>query len=258
MTPELQQDATVGQRCVPMGQILERGAWLCRTIAGADLLGVPLYLVPQSRIAAEFGNADGCYGYTLPSAALYLRSYIDPWLGFGPCAVINDLALAEDFDPIDLEYATLAVILHELAHILDRPVLCDDRRDAPLEKIQFESLVLADSIQKAPRSELPPYAGHGPSFMRLVIHLAHRANLVGVETCPAAVFAGHRYSLSPTAFYQDALEDEPTQQINRRLRDLPSVAPPNRFLDVWDSDVHRYERLASKVNGAGNECDIVL
>ncbi|MEQ1829436.1 MAG: hypothetical protein ABL921_25960 [Pirellula sp.] len=246
---EKQQNSTVGKPCVDMGQIIERGSWLCRTIAGTDLEGVPLYLVRQSRISAEFGIGQGCYGYTLPSAALYFRSYIDPWLGFGPCAVINDLALAEDFDPIDLEYATVAVILHELAHILDRPVLCDDRGEEPLEKIQFESLVLADAIQRSPRSELPPYAGHEASFVRLVIHLAHRANLVGVETCPAAIFAGHRYRLSPTAFYQDALEDEPNQQINNRLRDLPAVVPPNRVLEVWNLDVRRHERLASNVNG---------
>ncbi len=60
--------------------------------------------IPTNREAcSEFGNADKCYGYTLPSAALYYRAYIDPWLRFGPCAVINDITLAEDFDPEDWE-----------------------------------------------------------------------------------------------------------------------------------------------------------
>lgn len=107
---------------------------LCQVVAESDLEGFPLYIVRQSLISAELGNADTCYGYTLPSAALYYRANIDPWHGFGPCAVINDIALAEDFDPEDLEYATHAVVLHELAHILDRAQLCDERRDEPRRK----------------------------------------------------------------------------------------------------------------------------
>ena len=245
------QNAKEGHQCVHMADVLADATRLCHVVAGSDLEGFPLYLVRQSLISAEFGNAEKCYGYTLPSAALYYRAYINPWLGFGPCAVINDIALAEDFDPEDLEYATRAVVLHELAHILDRDVLCVERRDEPAEKIQFESLVVANATRQSPRSERPPYAGHGPSFLRLVVHLSHRANAAGFDASPAAIFAGHRHRLSPASQYQDALEDEPSQQINNRLRDLPSVELPSRFLEVWNSDVQHYERQPSSANGVG-------
>ena len=165
--------------------------------------------------------------------------------------MINDIALAEDFDPEDLEYATRAVVLHELAHILDRALLCEERHDEPVEKIQFESLVVSHATRQSPRLELPPYAGHRHSFLRLVVHLAHRANVAGFDTSPAAIFAGHRHRLSPASLYQDALGDEPIQQINSRLRDLPSVALPSRFLEVWNSDVQYYERHASIRNRVG-------
>ena len=87
--------------------------------------------------------------------------------------------MAEDLDPEDLKYATHAVVLHELAPILDREVLCDERCVEQVEKIHFESLVVANATRQSPRSEVPPYAGHGPSFLRLVVHLAHRANVAG-------------------------------------------------------------------------------
>jgi hypothetical protein len=165
--------------------------------------------------------------------------------------LINDIALAEDFDPEDLEYATQAVVLHELAHILDRAVLCEERHDEPVEKIQFESLVVAHATRQSPRLKLPPYTGHGPSFLQLVVHLAHRADVDGFDTCPPAIFAGHRHRLSPASLYQDALEGEPSKQINSRLRDLPLVELPSRFLEVWNTDVQYYERHASIWNGVG-------
>ena len=87
--------------------------------------------------------------------------------------------MAEDLDPEDLKYATHAVVLHELAPILDREVLCDERRVEQVEKIHFESLVVANATRQSPRSELPPNTGHGPCFLRLVVYLAHRANVAG-------------------------------------------------------------------------------
>ena len=87
--------------------------------------------------------------------------------------------MAEDFDPDDLVYATRAVVLHELAPILDGVVFGDERRVEQVEKIQFGLLVVANATRQLPRSELPPYTGHGLSFLRLFVHLAHRANVAG-------------------------------------------------------------------------------
>ena len=57
--------------------------------------------------------------------------------------------------------------------------------------------------------------------------------------------------LSSATLYQDALDDEPDQQINNRLRDLPSVELPSRFLEVWKFYVHHYERHTANANGVG-------
>lgn len=75
-----------------------RSQHLCRAVAGRDLEGLPLYIMPQSQLAAEYGNAERCYAYTTPSLDLYLRPHIRDWRGRGPCMVINDLALAEAYE----------------------------------------------------------------------------------------------------------------------------------------------------------------
>ena len=94
------------------------------------------------------------------------------------CVVVDAAVRSwHPIDPICLRWSFPVWNVDEsLAHILDRDILCVERRDEPVEKFQFESLVVANATRLSPRSELPPYAGHGPSFLRLVVHLAHRAN----------------------------------------------------------------------------------
>ena len=100
----------------------------------------------------------------------------------GPCIAVNDAGLAEDFDPIDLPYVTLDCVLHQLAHILDRPALyAEDPADTP-ERMQFDRLVAIDLLNSPPSVELPAYYGHEASFIRIAIHLAHRATLAGFDT----------------------------------------------------------------------------
>ena len=93
--------------------------------------------------------------------------------------LVRRVSLPQDYEPDDLVYATRAIVLRELAPILDGVVFGDERRDEPVEKIHFESLVVASTTHQSPRSELPPYTGHGLSYLRLVVQLAHRANVAG-------------------------------------------------------------------------------
>lgn len=110
---------------------------LCRKIAARDLAGVPLYIVCQSALAAEFGRAAGCDGYTTPSLDLYLADHIPRYRGRGPCFVVNDLMLREDRTD-DLDYWFTAIALHELAHVLERPAPFEDRTGENPNKIKFE------------------------------------------------------------------------------------------------------------------------
>jgi hypothetical protein len=157
MTPESLPDAPVGQLCGHVGQFLLKAECLCRTIAHRDLGETPLYLLAQSQLPIGLGTQHH-YAFTHPRADMMYRNHIATWLGRGPCAVINDIGIAEDFDPSDVEYATIGVVLHELAHVLERPALFDEQDCDDPDRLQFDALVLTDASKRPNRSDVPMYA----------------------------------------------------------------------------------------------------
>jgi hypothetical protein len=218
--------------------IIATGHALCRTIAARDLGDLPLYIVRQSAIATAFGAADACSAYTTPSLDLYLADRIQNYRGRGPCMVVNDLALLADVHPEDLENVTLGTIVHELAHILDRPALYDERRDVEPDRIQFESLVLAEAITRPrPTPQVPPYHGHGASFIRIALHLRHRAWQNGVHLLANELCGGSRYGLSPGSAYKGALGDEPRRLAHLTFKQIAAIEPPAAFTQLWADDV---------------------
>lgn len=240
MTQESLPDAPVGVPGGHVGPILAKAQSLCRTIAHRDLGVTPLYLLAQSQLPIGLGTQHH-YAFTHPRADVMYRDHIDPWLGRGPCAVVNDIGIAEDYPSEDLEYAIIGIVLHELAHILDRPALYDERDCDDPDRLQFDAMVLTDVSQRAARSDLPLYFGHGPTFIRIVIHLAHRATLAGFEIKPAGLFASHRHGLSPIGTYEDALGDEPHRHLDASVRAFVAIAPPIEFTQQWAADMHRYQ-----------------
>lgn len=248
MSPHSPQDATDANVGDDSAKIWQRAERLCRVVAGRELACVPLYILPQSEMTVELGTAHH-YAFTTPRTDLMFRDQIDPWLGRGPCIVVNDLGLAEDFDPIDLLYVTLNCVLHELAHILDRPALYAEDPGDTLERMQFDRLVAIDVLNSPPRAELPAYYGHTASFIRISIHLAYRATLAGFDTKPGGIFQGHRHGLSPAAMYEEALGDEPESKSSLCMGELRDIPPPAAFSKLWQADIERYHRLHSPQEG---------
>ena len=117
-----------------------------------------------------------------------------------------------DVHPEDWEGVVLTNTIHELAHILDRPTLYRERRDAEPDRLKFEALVLADEVgQPWPTVAPQRYAGHGASFIRIALHLRHRAREHGGRVLANDLCGGPRYGLSPASAYRAALGDEPTR-----------------------------------------------
>lgn len=87
MAQETAKNATPPNVGDPYGQYLAEVETVSRLITGRNLFGVPLYIVPQSRLIPLFGAATYCYADTLPSVDLYLQDLIENWLGRGPCMV---------------------------------------------------------------------------------------------------------------------------------------------------------------------------
>jgi hypothetical protein len=240
MTPESLPDAPVGHVGDHVGQILAKAERLCRSVAGRALGATPLYLLAQSQLPVGLSTQHH-YAFTHPRADMLYRDHIATWLGRGPCAVINDIGIAEDFDPVDIEYATIGVVLHELAHVLERPALFDEQDCDDPDRLQFDALVLTDASKRPSRSDRPLYFGHGPSFIRIAIHLAYRATLAGFDIKPAGIVAAHRHGLSPIAAYEDVLGDEPHRCLDMGFRALLASEPPIEFTQHWAADMNRYQ-----------------
>lgn len=239
------RNATAGHTGEDMAKILAGAESLCRAVAGRDFGESPLYVVRQSTLPADHYAGLHHYAFTTPSLDLYLREHIPDYRGRGPCVVVNDVALAEDFDPLDWDYVVPAHLLHEAAHILDRPALVADRTGVDPNKLLFESLLIADATKRPPPADLPAYYGHEASFIRIVLHLCHRAERSGVSIAPAAICAGRRYGLSHASDYQDALGDEPIRGANMLFREIAAMDPPHEFVRLCRDDLVAYHQRFS-------------
>lgn len=215
---------------------------LCNAIAGRDLGQTPLYVVPQSSLPPACGTASRSYAYTSPSLDLYLAEHIPDYRGRGPCMVVNDLAIAQDYDAEDFDFIVPGFVVHELAHILDRPALFADRTGVDPALIRFESLVVAKADDLPPRTDVPEYFGHGPTFIRVALHLRHRVELAGVRLSPAQLCAGRRYGLSHALQYHDALGDEPERMVDTQIRNILATPPPRAFSSLWCDDFISYHQ----------------
>jgi hypothetical protein len=221
-------------------EIIQRAERLCHAVAGRDLGDTPLYVVRQSTLPDGQFAGRHHYALTTPSLDLYLCDSIPGYRGRGPCMLINDLALVEDYDAEDLDFVVLGLVLHELAHILDRPALFEDRTGVDPNKLLFESLVVADATKRPVRSDLPAYYGHELWFIRIAVHLCHRASLDGVHIAPTAICGGLRYGLSHAGDYWEALGDEPRLGSGMLFRDIAATDPPLAFRTLWAHDLVTY------------------
>jgi len=245
-----QHTATAGHLGDHVAILLAKADKLCHAVAGSDLGTAPLYVVPQSSLPVAFGTGDHCYGYTTPRLDLYLQDHIPDWRGRGPCMVVNDVALREDHFEEDLDCLICVNVLHELAHVLDRPALFADREGTDPARITFEKLVVAYATRRPSCADLPAYFGHDHSFIRIVLHLCHRAERHGVAIAPSVICGGYRYGLSHASRYQEALGDEPARRESMPIRKILATKPPIAFSSLWCDDFIAYHKRFPLSEGA--------
>lgn len=230
----------------PVAALCDRAVALCRHIAPLDLAGLPIYVVPQSTIAAQFGDAASTYGYTMQWLDWLLRDQIGTaWQGRGPCIVVNDLAMTEDLGP-DIEAAFLATVIHELAHVFERDMRYDARPDISADRLVFERLKLAHDVeQPVPECErVRTYHQHDQRFIRAMLHLRHRAERLGARLAPALLFNdGPAVYVTPSD-YLLALQNEPERRIDAGIREILASPVPPAFARLWADELERLTRLA--------------
>lgn len=164
--------------------------------AAPELAVWPVYIVGPASMARWFGAwaEKGCKGFTERHLAIVLRPQLEregSWKGNGPAFFIDhgkalaDVLLkreASGWPPPGPEHlphveraALVAVALHELAHCLLWPWTWA-AEDTPAD-IERSRAVLAAWVPRVERGA-PSHPGqldmHGPRFLRMLAHLAHR------------------------------------------------------------------------------------
>ncbi len=153
--------------------------------------------------------------------------------------VINDLQFGDE-EPEDIELVFFATVLHEFAHILERPRLFRERSDAEPARLLFEAIVLAAYVQNPPLEDMPeriPLQDHGKRFIRAALHLRHRAYAAGTCIGLAFVCPNRLYGLSHANAYRVALGDEPVRLADARIRDVLASPPPAEISRRWADDL---------------------
>jgi len=212
-----------------------------------ELGGGPLYVyVPKDSepIPPATESYLGCTGRRMD---LTLRPLLSEWRGRGPAIALNTSAIRQEAKGLAdglgwTEAATFGwrcamTAIHELGHVLaDGPPPYFDAVERP--PLTFAEVVRHFS---APPSRfarsMPSWWGHSMhSWGRIVLHLRHRAEALGMY-CPATVLIDwRRFGLSSPACYVDRLGDEPERMAGATFEDIKATPAPDAFSELWRMD----------------------
>ena len=219
--------------------LCRRGEQLGAMLAPAELADVPMYVVPQSRLPFDLGGDSVCHGFTTGSLDLHLQDVIGrDWRGRGACVVVNDVALHSEFaDSYDSKF--LGTVVHELAHVLERPSPYRPRPDIDADTLRREATEVAKVVSGPPTNdeELLPWFGHEARFIRIAMHLWYRAKQFDLYLFPDEIMVADWYALSPANWYAQATQAEAERMANATFREICSQKLPEPFRGLWTGDV---------------------
>lgn len=232
LTPARTSPRTWTEACDTFPTATARAEWLCLAVA-PDLRGRPFYCVDanqcRDRLALDPGTS-----LSSPLLDLNLRSHLEAagrWQGRGT-AILVDRSDALFF----------AIVLHELAHAVENlrtpgevvPLLEVD----PAATERVLAILAAEPISYTERSDVPQWFKHGREFIRLCLHLHHRAELLGLrQNVGSLQVAGARYGLSHAIRYQRELCGEIADfDPERPLTELRGIEPPAGFVELFAQD----------------------
>lgn len=240
-----------------MRRLAAQAEALCRAVA-PDVAGGPLYVIPHADLPSELRMSDGLEGFTTRYLDLILRPTLEQlgrWRGCGPAMVVNAAAIARGLAELGrparrrcFAPTFLGDVLHELAHILDAGLIGEP--EPPANLVAFAALALQAELNgvTAPTNDPSaplPWRRHEAPFIRIALHLAHRARACGAWLQAEDVFDAIEYGLSSTWRYTQALGDEPARLAGCLLADIRTTPQPAAFAELWRADVLRWVSQAA-------------
>lgn len=180
------------------------------------------------------------YGMTSPRMAGWFHDEIGG--GNGPAMLVNDRQILADCSGCFETAAGVlsAVCVHETAHILQVPGLCDDRRAASWEPEAFKRLAESPA-PVTPAEDLRERPQHGPEFIRLALHIRHRLLERGWSVPIAELLEWDRFSYVAPEWHVDALRDDFRRCQKMPLGEVLETVGPLEFHKLFDPDLSTFE-----------------
>ncbi len=246
------------------GTLTRRAEALCLAVA-PELRGRPFYVMLTSDLpAAERSRTTA--GHVSPTMDLYLRPHLgERWRGRGPAMVVHDCLLRDEIAATLEEYSErlrdvaeprlwavglpnfYRLVLHELGHVFALGGRYEPLGTAGQGAIRSNgySRLVADidrRIEADPNLDRQrPY--HSPAnWLRLVIHLQHRAAALGVAVAPEPT---ERWHCSPFPDYVRALGDEPERFAGLPVAEILQRPLPAEYRRLVLSDIDRFSTPVS-------------
>lgn len=214
-----------------------------------DLAGRNFYIILDSDLPSSAPHSDNIGGCASAALATSYRDAIGPrWKGRGPAVVVAEAAWkwagAHQRPRHRIEHirrAFLEIAIHEAAHVVDRGWYEDAAPTPETIRATREAVeeTLADAPNHAPGNR-PPFHGHEWQWLRIVLHLIHRANAFGYECFAAGAVDSDFYGLSYINDYARALGDEPDRFAYLPFATINHTLPPPAFCELWNADVERW------------------
>jgi hypothetical protein len=156
--------------------------------------------------------------------------------------VVRDVALEGTMDERDVATVLTGITIHELAHILGRRQLYQERDEADVATINAEAAGISRHVAGPALGEHRriPFYGYGATFIRIVLHLCHRADAACVPIAPREVCETIGYCLSPVNVYRSALGTEPRRLARASMREIVATPYPKPFWRLWANDVAQW------------------
>jgi len=176
-----------------------------------------------------------------------LRGHLEKrWAGRGPAMILNDRAAfhfvkaARSGRPvIHWRRELLRAAVHELAHIVSRPLLPGELDDnLPRAEEKIKCLRACCSLTTPPAIETPcPWENHSADFIRIAQHAGHRMQSAVGFFLPREWVNTRDYGLDSGEWkYQTALGNEPERLAVVPLSEIVHIPPPVQFIELWRSD----------------------
>lgn len=225
-----------------MSAILDLAHNLALAVA-PELQAAPFYLVP-SALAESAGLAMS----DLRGVALVSSEFIWPlkealgadYVGPGPIISLNLAAIEADARPGFLEPCALAVMLHEVAHVLPVREIAD-----PIDNPETKALhvaALADACTRPDPGYGEPGDPHDLPFVRRVCHLVWRARAAGWDVRLSDALHSMGSFLAGGDRYAEALRGECEARRAATLAEIEAAPMPDELMTLWRQDCEFVDR----------------